>query len=266
MRLIVLALAIMLAGCAEQTPEPTVGNTTPTAGTGSIEGFVVDDSFRPVAWAIVTLSPLDLQAISNENGEFAFTNLPPGQYILTVTAQGHKTSEQRATIVANEQAEVTLSPRRVFSTGDYSYEEEFVLYIDCEIYAATTTNCSTTESEKELELSYFSESPEFVVIQAEFSSSGDHQIRITQDGLIASAQFGSTGGLVLQQGAKSPAALLGENQAFDVTKSFQLVWKPVGALADDGFDGFGATVGTKADISVTILTAGLDPADYCNSC
>jgi hypothetical protein len=257
----------MLAGCATPAPEPVVGNAPPADGLGSIDGFVVDDAFRPIAGAIVAIPSLELQAITNENSEFAFTNLPPGLYILTITADGHDATPHRERVTADETTQTTLIARQVFSTGEFYFEEEFVMYVDCEIHAATTIECSPTASDKGLELEYAAEAPTYIVIDAAFSNAGNHQIRVTQDNLVASAQFNDTeGSIILQHLATSTSAAFGENTKFNANKAFQLNWQPVGTQGGEGFDGIGTTVATKADISVTILTAGLDPSDYCNSC
>ena len=70
----------------------------PTVGTASISGQVVNDEEqpKPVRRAIVTLTGSDLRpsrgAITDDEGRFAFANLPPGRVTLTVTRASFITS------------------------------------------------------------------------------------------------------------------------------------------------------------------------------
>jgi hypothetical protein len=98
MRTAALALAVALmapAGAggfwapAAQTPTPA----QPSSGTGVIVGRVVEaDSTRPVAEAIVTLSDArtgQRRVMVDEQGRFAFVNLPPGEYSLIAEQFGY---------------------------------------------------------------------------------------------------------------------------------------------------------------------------------
>lgn len=267
MRILVLALAFLLAGCATTTPEPASGYAAPAEGTGAIEGLVVQENYRPLAGVLVTLTPGNLTTISNENGEFGFTNLAPGEYTISAGETGHKNDTHQVTVTSGESREDVLILPRVFSSGEFSLYEEYVLYVDCEIHAATSIDCGQSPSSKQLELDYLAEAPTYIVVEASFSTSGTHQLSATQDGNVASAQFnGTEGGLILMHQATSPAYLFGTNNQFDANKTFYLTWQPVGAQGGPGFDGVGATIATKADITITLLTSGLDPEDYCNSC
>jgi len=62
--------------------------------TGQLTGTVADANGARVAGAAITATNLDTalarQTTTDENGEFAFTLLPPGRYKIEVTAQGFK--------------------------------------------------------------------------------------------------------------------------------------------------------------------------------
>src|SRR5271170_3253742 len=72
--------------------EESLGKTSATEGSGSVAGTVLDLSGASVPGADVTLMHRDgtlLQAmVSETNGEFNFTKILPGSYLVTVDAQG----------------------------------------------------------------------------------------------------------------------------------------------------------------------------------
>jgi carboxypeptidase family protein len=66
----------------------------PTVGTGSIAGtVVVEGSGTPVRRARVTLSGVEIRvprtSVTNDNGQFAFTSLPPGRFTMSVSKAGY---------------------------------------------------------------------------------------------------------------------------------------------------------------------------------
>lgn len=80
---------------AAQTPRDGVVVTTPT-GKGSISGVVVTDDaaarpLRRVTIALTAGDGVNLLAISDDAGRYAFRNLPPGRYTLTATRPGYVT-------------------------------------------------------------------------------------------------------------------------------------------------------------------------------
>ena len=85
---------------AIQSPPPQVRDAIvqPTVGTASITGQVVNDEEqpKPVRRAIVTLTGADLRpsrgAVTDDEGRFTITNLPPGRVTLTVTRAAYITS------------------------------------------------------------------------------------------------------------------------------------------------------------------------------
>jgi hypothetical protein len=71
---------------------------------GKVQGIVHDPQHRPIANASV-----DLQAVTSDwkqttqtdqNGEFSFTSVPIGDYIVTVTLSGFETSKQTLTVTS----------------------------------------------------------------------------------------------------------------------------------------------------------------------
>lgn len=72
--------------------------------TGSIVGSVVDSSNLPVAGAAVALRQMatgaERRIETDTLGNFAFTNLDPGEYAVTVRAQGFKSLERRGLMLS----------------------------------------------------------------------------------------------------------------------------------------------------------------------
>ena len=71
---------------------------------GRIQGIVHDPQHRPIAGASVKLqavtSDWSQSAQSDGNGEFSFTNVPVGDYKITVTQANFETSEQTVTVAS----------------------------------------------------------------------------------------------------------------------------------------------------------------------
>ncbi len=93
-------LCLMLAAGA------SVGQTTPDAATGTIQGSVTDASGSVVVAAIVTLQPGASAAprttITGPDGSFHFSAVEPGTYALTVTAAGFTDRKTDVSVVAGE--------------------------------------------------------------------------------------------------------------------------------------------------------------------
>lgn len=87
--------------------------------TGEILGSVVDGDGEPLPGVLVTAeSPEIVQlrtTVSDASGHFRFRLLPPGDYMLTATMTGMKTSQQNLRIGLGEVAkpEFVLTPEAV---------------------------------------------------------------------------------------------------------------------------------------------------------
>jgi hypothetical protein len=95
-----LALSVLAAPAPAhaQQAAPRDAVITPTSGTASISGIVVNDEERPqpVRRAIVTLVGDELRpsrgAVTDDDGRFAIGNLPAGRFTLTVSRASYVTS------------------------------------------------------------------------------------------------------------------------------------------------------------------------------
>ena len=101
-----VAIALMLAGCAEETPEPIEEDFTleedleATETTGVIRGVVVDSAIVPIVGATITISTTGQSTATNEDGAFGFDGLEPGTYFFEVTKLGYAPVQQSADVEA----------------------------------------------------------------------------------------------------------------------------------------------------------------------
>jgi hypothetical protein len=112
-----LALALVLSGCAASSGASPASNSrgggsseVVAAGesipdAAAISGLVLDDSQLPVAGAIVGILQLSLQAQTDANGAYRFTNIAPGAYTLVAAALGFDSASKR--IILEPNAEVS---------------------------------------------------------------------------------------------------------------------------------------------------------------
>jgi len=96
------------APTAAPMPTATAGGQAPSAGqpaAGSISGTVEDQDGALAAGAHVVLTAgpsIRQETTSGENGEFAFANLPPGPFQLTISAPGFVTQAVSGVLHAGE--------------------------------------------------------------------------------------------------------------------------------------------------------------------
>src|SRR5579872_1710183 len=85
---------------------------------GQVQGIVHDPAHRPIHGAQITLraahSALSFSATSNPDGYFSIPAVPPGIYIITVSAAGFSTQEQTLT-VTSDSSEILHFPLEVAS-------------------------------------------------------------------------------------------------------------------------------------------------------
>src|SRR6202453_3528020 len=71
----------------------------------AVRGVVHDPGHRPIADATVTLHAADSDLVENEktnaNGEFSFSAVPLGVYVITVADAGFDTAQQSITVASN---------------------------------------------------------------------------------------------------------------------------------------------------------------------
>jgi hypothetical protein len=113
----------------------TGGTTQPPlkAGKGAISGLLIDDVYRPVPNGLILLQDAGQTATSDASGQFTFTDLEPGAYLLRVSADGHEAAPINVDVVAGEYAEVEVIARRVFNEASRIVTTEYSIFIPCAI-------------------------------------------------------------------------------------------------------------------------------------
>ncbi|MFO1535699.1 MAG: carboxypeptidase-like regulatory domain-containing protein [Thermoplasmatota archaeon] len=130
-----LVLATSLAGCGGKVASTGAGGggELPPLGPdkGAIAGLVIDDVYRPVPDALVLIEKAGLTATSDGEGQFAFTGLEPGAYILKVQAEGHAAAPKTVQVVAGQYADAEVQADRLFNGGSRIVTKEFSAFIPC---------------------------------------------------------------------------------------------------------------------------------------
>jgi hypothetical protein len=124
-------------------PQNSVQQTPPAEGSASVAGTVLDVSGATVSGADVSLMHGDgtqlLTMVSEANGEFNFTKIPAGSYLVSVNAKGFAPFTSAEFAVAVQQAyevpdvslsiaaanmEVTVLPTELIAAGQLRVEEK----------------------------------------------------------------------------------------------------------------------------------------------
>ncbi|MBB5058374.1 TonB-dependent receptor [Granulicella aggregans] len=78
-------------------------------GRGTLTGSVLDAQGGVLQGAQITLSPGGASLVSDSTGQFAFTGLSAGQYAVTISYVGFKTSTQQMTVNAGQSVRVSAT-------------------------------------------------------------------------------------------------------------------------------------------------------------
>lgn len=111
--------------CPKALPEPQAPLNEPQEDaqqlSGSIAGTIADPSGAPIFGAVVKLTSasqsLLTQAESDEDGRFVFLSVPPGEFQLTISAQGFRTQEFTGTVHVEEHY---LTPQITLSLAEHT--------------------------------------------------------------------------------------------------------------------------------------------------
>jgi hypothetical protein len=128
-----LLLAVALAGCGGKATTTQGGGSQPPleAGKGAIAGLVIDDVYRPVPNALVLIEKAGLTATSDGEGQFTFTGLDPGAYVLKVQADAHASAPKTVEVVAGQYADAEIQADRLLNAGSRIVTTEYSAFISC---------------------------------------------------------------------------------------------------------------------------------------
>jgi Carboxypeptidase regulatory-like domain len=91
---------------APSTRASTLGQQTDQQRSGSISGKVIDQSGASISGVLVKLTRegqfSDAEALSDDNGQFAFSNVAPGDFHLSITSAGLASQEFSGTMRPGE--------------------------------------------------------------------------------------------------------------------------------------------------------------------
>ena len=135
-----VTLVLLLAGCSDRPDAATqstgddvdFGDVQATATTGVIRGIVVDTAIRPLADALVHIGlPTNRSTTTGDDGQFAFQDLDPGTYFLTVSLADHTSVQQSVEVVAGDSAPpiVRVQLERLPSTQPFVDTYQFTGYL-----------------------------------------------------------------------------------------------------------------------------------------
>ena len=137
-----LLCVVIAAGCAAPVPDapPVVAELPPPPpGKGAIAGLVIDDIYRPVPGALVLVERLGLTATADASGQFVFTDLEPGSYILIANADRHEAAPANVDVVEGEYADAEIEARRTFSDDGTLVTTRYSVFVNCAASAFIVT-------------------------------------------------------------------------------------------------------------------------------
>jgi hypothetical protein len=139
-----LVVTALLAGCSGSNTTTTTGAMTSVPldeGKGGILGLLVNDIYRPVPGGLIFVEKHGFTATTNARGEFVFTGLDPGSYVLVANAAHHEASPINVDVVAGEYTEVEFQSRRIFNVNGTTITTQYSVFIPC---ATSTPGGSVT--------------------------------------------------------------------------------------------------------------------------
>ena len=81
---------------------------------GTIEGTVVDsETFEPVGYVSVDLSPGSKNVITSDDGKFVFDDLDAQQYSLSVHKNGYESNIRTVKVLSGETSEVMITIKKM---------------------------------------------------------------------------------------------------------------------------------------------------------
>ena len=133
--LALLLLTMSLTGCIGDPPgdDEVLKEQTAavSAATGGLEGVVTDTAIQPVAGANVTLEELGETVRTASDGSYAFSQVAPGTYTVTIQAQGFISTQSTLTLTAGEVTIHDVLLEHLFTEEAYTQAFEITGFFEC---------------------------------------------------------------------------------------------------------------------------------------
>ncbi len=159
---------------APGTRASTLGQQTDQQRSGSISGRVIDQSGANISGVLVKLTRegqfSDAEALSDDNGQFSFSNVAPGDFHLSITSEGLASQELSGTISPGEayitplimlnvatqvtEVHVGLSPYELADVQIKEQEKQRVLGFIPNFYVSYVPNAAPLAPKHKFELAW----------------------------------------------------------------------------------------------------------------
>lgn len=141
--LAIVLLAAPLTGCLGMGDEESTGDegldtkskATVTSQDGGIEGLVTDSAVQPVTGATVELNELGEETTTTDDGSFAFSEIPPGPYTLSLRKDGFISTERTVDVSAGQVSTVEILLPHAPTVTPYMEQFEFTGFMECSVGA-----------------------------------------------------------------------------------------------------------------------------------
>ncbi len=125
-------------------PLTTVNPSVKTCGGVRVGGTITDDELQPIAGAIVGVLPSEtltepLQVLSDQNGKFSFSNVPPGTHTVAGSALGYTSASRSVEVQVGVVTDVAMIVEKLAAEGAYSVTEVYPGTVTAYMYRATPT-------------------------------------------------------------------------------------------------------------------------------
>jgi hypothetical protein len=137
---LLLVSAVLLSACIQETSDAL--DDTPSGDAATIKGAVVSDEIFPVVGANVSIEG-GPSTMTEEGGRFAFEGIEPGQYRLSVAADGYEPATQEVSASPGEVVEVLLTVLGLAGESPYASTIVFEGFAACTfsaVYSAGSTS------------------------------------------------------------------------------------------------------------------------------
>ncbi len=146
---LLLSLAMLAAGCAEQAPSddeaedpgPAVDVERPP-----LHGWILDPSIRPLAGVNVEVLEANVTTVTDAGGFYGFDGLPTGEtMILVATLDGYRSQSRQVTLHPDVPVRLNFTMEKLPEKVPYSEVEVFNGLLSCQFTLVVSESDQTTD-------------------------------------------------------------------------------------------------------------------------